>query len=253
MIPKTIHYCWFGKNPKPALAEKCIKSWKKYCPDYQIIEWNEDNFDINSVRYVREAYEAKKWAFVTDYVRLWAIYNYGGVYMDTDVELVKKIDKYLVHEAFSGFESTAYVPTGLMAGEKGNSFYADLLHYYDERTFILEDGSPDTTTNTKIITNTMVERGLQCNNSYQVIDGFALYPSDFFCPLDARTGLLHKTKNTVAIHHFNASWLPKEAVERRNEWWQQQRREYLRYVPNRFARKIFGDKRIDALKRFLRK
>lgn len=253
MIPKIIHYCWFGRNPKPQMAEKCIKSWKKYCPDYQIIEWNEDNFDINSVRFVREAYEAKKWAFITDYVRLWSIYNMGGVYMDTDVELIKNIDKYLVHEAFSGFESTSYVPTGLMAGEKGNPLYAELLHYYDDRPFILGDGSLDITTNTKIITNTMKEKGLLCNNTFQVIEGFALYPSDHFCPLDAGTGLIHKTKNTSAIHHFAGSWCPPENIEKRNAWWKQQRQEQLRYAPNRLIRRVFGDNTIDRLKRFLGK
>ena len=111
MIPKTIHYCWFGGNPLPPLAVKCIKSWKKYCPDYEIIEWSEKNFDVSSAPlYVRQAYEAKKWAFVTDYVRLYAMTTCGGVYMDTDVELVKPIDTYLSHEAFSGFEDDTCIP-----------------------------------------------------------------------------------------------------------------------------------------------
>ena len=105
MIPKIIHYCWFGGKPKPELAEKCIESWKKFCPDYEIVEWNEGNFNINSNLYVKQAYEAKKYAFVTDYVRLYALYTQGGIYMDTDVMVLKPLDEYLNHEAFSGFES----------------------------------------------------------------------------------------------------------------------------------------------------
>lgn len=253
MIPKVIHYCWFGRNSKPKLAEKCIKSWKKYCPDYQIIEWNEDNFDINSNVFVKEAYEAKKWAFVTDYVRLWAIYTMGGVYMDTDVEVVRNIDEFLKHEAYSGFESLSYVPTGIMAGVKANPVYADFLRYYNGRHFIQADGSFDTETNTKIITGIMKEKGLRCDNTYQVIDGFAFYPSDYFCPLDSGTGLINKTKNTATIHHFTGSWCPSESIEKRNAWWRQQRREHIRYAPNRFIRKVVGDDKVNKLKAFLGK
>ena len=111
MIPKIIHYCWFGRNPKPKLAEKCIKSWKKYCPEYEIIEWNEDNYDLSSAPlYVRQAYEAKRWAFVTDYIRLQVIYENGGIYLDTDVELRKSLDPLLVHQAYFGFEDEKNIP-----------------------------------------------------------------------------------------------------------------------------------------------
>ena len=151
MIPKIIHYCWFGGNPLPKSAEKCIKSWKKYCPDYEIIEWNESNFDINSNQYVREAYENKKYAFVTDYVRLYAMYNYGGIYMDTDVEVLKPLDCFLDNHAFSGFESSGYIPTGLMASEKEFPLFRELLKYYGNRAFVNPDGSFDTTTNTLVM------------------------------------------------------------------------------------------------------
>ena len=117
MIPKIIHYCWFGYGPKPKLAEKCIRSWKKYCPDYQIIEWNENNFDISACPlYVRQAYEARKWAFVTDYVRLKVIYENGGIYMDTDVELKKNLDNLLPYNAYFGFENYWVIATGLGFG-----------------------------------------------------------------------------------------------------------------------------------------
>ena len=140
-IPKVIHYCWFGKNPLPELAVKCINSWKKYCPDYEIIEWNENNFDLNSVTYVKEAYEAKKWAFITDYVRLFVLYEYGGVYMDTDVELLKPIDSFLTLDAFSGFESSNAVPTGIISSRKNFKFIKELLDYYNDKHFKNDDGT----------------------------------------------------------------------------------------------------------------
>ena len=157
MIPKIVHYCWFGKGEKPKLAQKCIASWKKYLSDYEFIEWSEDNFDITSIKYVEEAYICKKYAFVTDYVRLYALYNIGGIYMDTDVEVLTDYDMFLHHKAFSGFESDGNVPTGMMAAEKGNKWIGDLLKYYNDKLFIHDDGSYNLTTNTTIITNYMVE------------------------------------------------------------------------------------------------
>lgn len=207
MIPKTIHYCWFGRNPKPKLAKKCIESWKKYCPDYTIIEWSEDNFDIAAAPlYVRQAYEAKKWAFVTDYVRLFAMINFGGIYMDTDVEVVKPLDRFLKHEAFSGFEDGIHIPTGIMACEKDYPLFTSFLHYYDSVSFINEDGSYNTKTNTKIITETCQSLGFIPNNEYQVLSGFVLYPKDYFCPKSYLTGIIESTENTYTIHHFSGSW-----------------------------------------------
>lgn len=215
MIPKTIHYCWFGGNPKPKLAEKCIKSWKKHCPDYELIEWNEETFDIASAPlYVRQAYEAKKWAFVTDYVRLYAMVSYGGVYMDTDVEVIRPLDGFLVHQAFSGFENSTDIPTGIMAAEKGFPLFEELLHYYDCAVFKKEDGSYDLTTNVSTITESCLKRGLVQNNSFQVIDGFALYPNDVFCPLDLDTRIVKSTGNTVTIHWFSGSWVSPEEKEK---------------------------------------
>ena len=187
MIPKVIHYCWFGGKEMPKLAKKCIKSWKKYCPDYELKLWNEETFDINSNPYVKEAYENKKFAFVTDYVRLFALYNYGGVYMDTDVEVLKSIDEFLENAAFTGFESSNYVPTGIMASEKKLPIIKSLLDYYTDRHFVNTDGSFDITTNTKTITKILSDKGLILNNSYQKVEEFTLYPSDYFCPIDWRT------------------------------------------------------------------
>ncbi len=209
MIPKIIHYCWFGRGELPELAKKCIASWKKYCPDYEIIEWNEDNFDINCCPYVKEAYENRRFAFVTDYVRLYAMYHQGGVYMDTDVEVTKNLDQFLDHQGFSGFETDTQVPTGIMAGEKGFPLFKYLLTYYDGKHFVKEDGKADTTTNVAIITEMLNSKGFVPNGQFQIVDGFALYPRDYFCPLNDATGVLDRTENTAAIHWFNKSWLPQ--------------------------------------------
>lgn len=209
MIEKKIHYIWFGRNPLPKLAIKCIESWKKNCPDYEIIEWNEDNFDISCNQYVKQAYENKKWAFVSDYVRLYVLYHYGGVYMDTDVEVLKSLDGYLHHKAFSGFESYDRIPTGIIAAEKGNKDIKALLDEYEDRQFVKEDGSLDLTTNVTTITNYFVKKNIVLNNTYQDIDGFVFYPSDYFCPKDSVTKVLKITNNTVTIHYFDGSWVPK--------------------------------------------
>lgn len=215
MIPKKIHYCWFGRGEKPKLAKKCIDSWHKFLPDYEIKEWNEDNFDISSNQYVREAYESRKFAFVTDYVRLYAIYTEGGIYMDTDVEVLDNFDKFLHHHAFSGFETDGTVPTGMMAAEKGSIWAKDLLDDYNDRKFINEDGSFDMRTNTEVITAYMISKGLIKNNTYQDFsDLCTMYPADYFCPKDHRTGKIKCTKNSVCIHHFAGSWLPLSFAER---------------------------------------
>lgn len=219
MIPKIIHFCWFGRGEKPELAMRCIKSWKEICPEYQIIEWNEDTFDINSNPYVKEAYEAKKYAFVTDYVRLYALYHQGGIYMDTDVRVLKPLEEFLQHQAFSGFESAEYVPTGIMASEQGNSTIKELLSYYAERHFIKDDGSYDIRTNTSIITEYFLEKGLVQNNQFQVIDEFALYPNNYFCPELEKLEDEEYVKDTYAIHFFSGSWKSEKAKKRENSWW----------------------------------
>ena len=211
MIPKIIHYCWFGGNPLPELAQKCINSWRTHCKGYEIIEWNEKVFNIETAPlYVRQAYENKKWAFVSDYVRLYALVTMGGVYLDTDVEIIKPIDVFLVHRAFSGFETVDRIPTGIMSCEKGYPLFSELLSYYDNISFIKQDGSLDLTTNVEIITKHCIQLGLIPNNQYQVIMGFALYPNDFFCPKDSGTGKIHCTENTYTIHHFSGSWISEK-------------------------------------------
>lgn len=208
MIPKVIHYCWFGRRELPDHYRKYIESWKKFCPDYNIIEWNEENFDIQSNLYVKEAYESKKYAFVSDYVRLYALYNYGGIYMDTDVEVIRNLDEFLNENSFFGFENNNYVTTGIIGSISNQKVFEDLLLYYKDRSFInRRDGSFDLTTNVSIITKYFENNGLVLNNKKQKINGVTLYPSDYFCPKDFETGKIIKTTNTYTIHHFSGSWL----------------------------------------------
>lgn len=208
MIPKVIHYVWLGGNKKSKFIKKCIKSWKKYCPDYKIIEWNETNFDINSVQYVQEACNEKKWAFASDYIRLFVLYNYGGIYMDTDVQVIKPLDKFLQCKAFSGFENPKAIPTGIMACEQYNEMFGHLLSYYKDKSFYKENGEMNLTTNVITITNMCLNKGLILNNEYQNIDGFELFPNDYFCPKNYYTKKITITENTHTIHHFDGSWIP---------------------------------------------
>lgn len=216
MIPKTIHYCWFGRGVMPELAQRCIESWERVLPEYEIVRWDEDSFDIDSNRYVREAYDARKFAFVSDYVRLYAMYTQGGVYMDTDVEVLRTLDPYLECKAFSGFENVHSIPTGIMASEKGFPGFGDLLEAYEGKRFILPDGSFDLTTNVEMITDYYLERGLVRNNTYQVVDGFVLYPNIVFCPYKHEVGSRWFEQSTVTIHHKNGSWLTDEAQRKRS-------------------------------------
>ena len=198
MIPKTIHYCWFGRGVMPQLAEDCIASWHKYLPGYEYKLWNEDNFDIQSVPYVREAYESRKFAFVTDYVRLYALYLEGGIYMDTDVEILKPLDDLLLLPAFTGYEGSKRKPpvTGLMASEASGAWVKEQLDAYDGLHFIQEDGSLDLTPNTVRITEIMKANGFVPNGEYQV---------EYFCPRQT-TGEVLITEDTYCDHHFMGSW-----------------------------------------------
>lgn len=207
MIPKTIHYCWFGHGEMPELAIKCIESWHKYLPDYEYKLWNEDNFDINSNQYAKEAYEARKYAFVTDYVRLFALYTEGGIYMDTDVEVLKPYDDLLTLTGFTGYEGSKYHPpvTGTMASEPGGEWVKEQLDTYNGAHFKLHDGSFDMTTNTVRITETMKAGGFVSDGNKQVYKGMHIFPTEFFCPRQT-TGEILITNDTYCDHHFMGSW-----------------------------------------------
>ena len=204
-IPKVIHYCWFGGNQKPELVEKCIQSWKKYCPDYEIIEWNEGNFDIHSNCFVEEAYQMKKWAFVADYVRLYACYTCGGVYLDSDVELLQPIDKFLKNDAFAGFETKDSPAMAVIGCVKGHKLFGELLDYYTERHFIV-DGELDMTPNTIIVTRMMVERGIKLDGKQQTVSGCVFYPEIVFCPNNFRRIFYRYSQKSYAVHHILGSW-----------------------------------------------
>lgn len=218
MIPKIIHYCWFGPNPKPELVQNCIKSWKVHCTEYQFIEWNESNFDVHSNEYVKEAYEAKRYAFVTDYVRLYALYTYGGIYFDTDVEVLKEIDSFLHFEAFSGFESTDRIGTAIMACRQGFPFFEELMHQYNVRHFFNQEGTPDLTTNVQTTTEFLTGKGLNKNNQFQEIGGLSIFPSEFFYPKDFESGRLTISENTYTIHHYDGSWKTEEEEQLISEY-----------------------------------
>lgn len=209
-IPKIIHYCWFGKKEKPEIVKNCIESWNNKLDGYEIKEWNEENFDINSNIFVKQAYKAGKFAFVSDYVRLFALYNYGGIYMDTDVEIYKTFDDYILeNESFWGFEEKNYIATSTIGAKRGNKLIKQFLDSYREKEFIKEDGKIDTLTNVAIVTQLIKELGIKLDGSYQKIDGLAtIYPQEYFSPYDYINCYMKKSENTYTVHYFYKSWLP---------------------------------------------
>ncbi len=208
-IPRTIHYCWFGRGPLPDYARKCIGSWRKFFPGYEIKEWNEENFDISMNSYVRSAYEAGKYAFVSDYARFWILYNYGGIYFDTDVEAIRHFDS-IENTPFMGLErnetSCSMVNPGLGMGAYAKmDIFREMLEEYDGTVFETEKAVPETVV--EKATRVLHRHGLSCNGEKQETAGVQIYPSDVFCPLDHATGILTITERTVSIHHYAASWL----------------------------------------------
>lgn len=208
MIPKIIHYCWFGGNPIPEKDRKCIESWKKFCPDYEIRQWDETNYDVTKNKYMYDAYRFKKWGFVPDYARLDIVYTYGGIYLDTDVEIVRGFDDLLKNDAFMGFEGGKNVNPGLGFGaEKGHKGIYNIIKMYDDLNFVKEDGSLNLTPSPVMNSEILVKNGAYMNDQLQEVMGIKLYPSEYFCPMDYVTGVITKTDNTYSIHHFNMSWV----------------------------------------------
>lgn len=205
MSCKKIHYCWFGGAPFPEIVIKCMESWKKFCPDYKIVEWNESNFNIHCCKYVEEAYNAKKWAFVSDYCRFFVLYNYGGVYLDTDVELIKTIDD--LPENFVGFEDKETCNSGLIRGaQKGDMICEKMLKSYNDDAFILEDGSLNLKTVCERETDILKLYGLEGSGCMQNVCGTTVFPKDYFSPKDYVTQKVHITERTYSIHHYAYSW-----------------------------------------------
>lgn len=211
MIPKIIHYCWFGRKEKPKLAQKCIASWMKYCPDFEIIEWNEDNFDVNMNGYTRMCYEQKKYAFLSDYARLCVVSEHGGLYFDTDVELIRSVDHLMNHDAFFGFETPEFIASGLGFGSVPHGAAIELmLSEYD--TYL--DGEHGTVGCPLLNTTALIKQGLRRDGSYQDLSGTIVLPIDYLNPYESNTGRLKKTANTVSIHWYSASWMTGKQLMR---------------------------------------
>lgn len=215
MIPKIIHYCWFGGALLPKEAQKCIASWRKFFPDYEIIEWNEQNYDVNKIPYIQEAYHARKYAFVSDYARFDILYQHGGIYFDTDVEVIKSFDDILANGAFMGCETDGnpesgrhiLVNTGLGLGiAAGNPLFKEVLDYYREQSFLNPDGSLNTTTVVTRTTELLLANGLLDQSGIQRVKDITIYPKEYFNPRNNNTGAMERTSNTHSIHWYAQSW-----------------------------------------------
>lgn len=233
MIPKIIHYCWFGHRPLPQLAQKCILSWKKFLPDYEIKEWNETNFDVNIIPYTTEAYKAKKYAFVSDYARFWILYKFGGLYFDTDVEVIKPIDDLIKKGPFMGCENGPANRVGVAPGlglgvNPGLGLYKEILDLYSTLPFPTYNTAGEMLTVVHHTTNVLIKHGLKNINDIQQCAGVWIYPNSYFCPKDYITGELKIEKTTVCIHHYSASWQHKSKL----------------YI---IVEKIFGDRVVKLL------
>ena len=235
MIPKVIHYCWFGNNPKTKLMESCIESWKKYCQDYEIIEWNENNFDINMNEYTRRCYNEKKWAFLSDYVRLYVVEKYGGIYLDTDVEIVKPLNNLLEYKCFFGFENYQYVNTGLGFGAEKNSVIVKLMLNRYELLFFSTQYIGCPVLNSEVLES----QGFIMNGLSQEKDGIKVFSKEYFNPYDDSIDKLELTSNTYSIHWFSKTWIDLKTKKRANIM--------------KIFRKIFGKNFVNKIKRVIRK
>ena len=268
MIPKIIHYCWFGGNPLPQSAIKCINSWKKFFPDYEIKEWNEDNFDVNIIPYTAEAYQAKKYAFVSDYARFWILYHHGGLYFDTDVEVIKPMDDIIAKGNFMGreaggsmreickdiYEVNNTLPLGHGQGispglglgvapglglgvAPGLGLYKEILDFYATLSFVNPDGSLNTHTVVEYTSSILLKHNIPDDNDNPVeVEGVWVYPADVFCPMDHTKGnVLNITSRSVSIHHYDCSWLDKNTTS------------YKLHILKNELSKIFGAKIISTL------
>lgn len=208
MIPHTIHYCWFGHNPLPRSARKCIDSWRKYLPGYEIKEWNESNFDVDMIPFTAEAYARKKYAFVSDFARFYILYHEGGLYFDTDVRVIRRMDDIIERGAFMGMEQLFGVAPGLGLGaEAGMAIYKEMIDYYAQLHFADEAGNPLPGTVVKHTTDVLSRHGLELKADLQQVAGVWIYPSDYFDPLDDATGRLTVTSNTRSIHLYSKTWV----------------------------------------------
>lgn len=239
-IPKIIHYCWFGENEKPNIVKRCIQSWKNILDGYEIIEWNENNFDIKSLSYVHEAYKNRKYAFVSDYVRLCVLDKYGGIYLDTDIEVFKKFDDLLEYSLFAGFEEGNLIATSVIGAEQSNYLIKKYLNEYNNYNFYNTDGSMNLTPNVRRFTELLVEEGLSLDNSKQVLKGnMCILPIEYLSPYDYINCIYKVSKYSYCVHHFYVSWMPLSV---------RVKRKIKKYIV-----KIIGKKNLIMLRSILRK
>lgn len=258
MIPNIIHYCWFGDKPKPHSVLRCIESWKKHCPDFEIREWTERDFDVTQNEYTRQAYEAKAWGFVPDYIRLWIIFNHGGFYLDTDVQVIKNLSPLCSYPAFAGFENNEQVALGLGFGaEARNPVIEAQMKEYETLQFINPDGTYNKTPSPKYTTRIMKKLGLErCNGSIQDLCDIVILPIDYLCPKDFYSGITKITENTYSIHHYDASWYDEDMQKRKIERWKKAKKEYvedyLLHLPNHILIGVLGKDKYAKLKKFIK-
>ena len=207
MIPKKIHYCWFGGAEKPAIVQKCMASWKKYMPEYEIIEWNESNYNVHKILFIDEAYQAKKWAFVSDYARFDILNQHGGIYFDTDVELLKTIpNDILGDQAFTGMESIGTVAPGLVFASVPNTdFLHEILTVYQDTHFLI-DGKPNFKTVNWFTTEILARHGYVSENRFQKVYGLSIYPSEYFCSFDLDVHEYDIRPESISVHHYAGTW-----------------------------------------------
>lgn len=217
-IPKKIHYCWFSRNQMPDYLEKCIESWRRFCPAYEIIRWDEDNYDVQKNLYMKQAYKAKKWGFVPDIARLDILYNYGGLYIDTDVEVIRNLDDLLKYEAFAGVEKWGNINMGGCSGAvPHHPMIKKMLDFRKNEKFVMEDGSFNLTTCGYYETMPLIQKGFKPDNTTQTIEGMTVFSSDYFHPYDYMSGETCITANTHSIHHFNGGWIDEKHKEEREK------------------------------------
>lgn len=233
MIPKIIHFNWFSDPPNfPPDVQNCMASWKQKLPDYEIKFWNADNVDFSECPYAQEAFDAGKFAFASDYVRLWALYTYGGIYLDSDVEVLRSFDEVLDNKAFTGFEDTKRIAAWIFGSEKGNPLFKEFIDDYKGRHFKLGENQYDTTPNPVPITQRLLKNGLKFNNQKQVLKNITIYPIDYFCPFNPfRKGGDHFTERTITNHYFSGAWKQKSSKD-----------EEVYDLAIKFYTKIFGQK-----------
>ena len=241
MIPKVIHYCWFGHKPLPGSARRCIGSWKRFFPGWEIREWNEANFDVAAIPYTREAYERGKYAFVSDYARFYVLYRFGGLYFDTDVEVIRPMDDVVAGGPFMGIEQSLHAvgvnPGQGLGAEPGMALYKALLDHYADLHFVDADGVPLPGTVVRHTTDVLLRYGFRPENAMQQVAGVRICPNDWFNPLDDATGRLTLTENTRSIHHYAKTWVDHYGP--------------LRLWITRRLHRLFGVERMQRLKKRL--